>query len=119
MTKKKTDELKNEAPAPENTQAPNEQANPETNAPVEGDKAPVSYTPEQVQEILDNVGPKVMVVFDYIRNDATRGTDRVFLRRLRDIRTVADIEEIEKRIIEQSQGALARVTITNWKALEA
>jgi hypothetical protein len=88
-------------------------------APAEA-PAPVKlFTPEEVQQIIDNNGPKVMVVFDYIRQDATKGTERAFLNRMRDILTVQDIFEIEKGLVEQSKGTLVRVLITNWKALQA
>ena len=89
--------------------------------PVNGEaEAPVKlFTPQEVQEIIDQNGPKVMVVFDYIRTDATKGTERAFINRLRDILTVQDVLQIEQQLVEQSQGTLARVMITNWKQLQS
>ena len=87
--------------------------------PAESEQPVKLFTPEEVQELLDQNGPKVMVVFDYIRNDATKGTDRIFLNRARDILTTQDVLNVEKQLVDQSNGTLARVLITNWKPLQA
>lgn len=59
---------------------------------------------------------KVMVVFDFMRQDGFKGTQRVFINGVADLRTQADVEQVERMIAEN--GAFVSVTITNWKPLE-
>lgn len=59
---------------------------------------------------------KVLVVFDFLRGDGHRGTTRVFLNGVADLRTQSDVEKVEHLLMEQ--GAFSHVTIINWKSLE-
>jgi hypothetical protein len=60
----------------------------------------------------------LMIVFDFVRGDGSKGTDRAFLHGVPDIRVRAQLEGIEKMIVDQSQGQIIRALITNWKSLE-
>jgi hypothetical protein len=62
--------------------------------------------------------PCVAVWFDYVRADATRGTDRVYIQGVYDIRFRVQLEEYERMIVEQSNGQILKAMITNWKSLE-
>src|SRR3954471_21389690 len=83
--------------------------------PVAG-PAPTGVDPSVAPQVPS---PKVMVVYNFVRNDGTGGTSRLFLQGLYDIRSQAEIEQVEKLVIEQSKGQFVGVIITGWKALEA
>jgi hypothetical protein len=67
---------------------------------------------------VQQVGPKVFVSFEFMRKDGTKGFDRIFLTGARDLVTQTDVEAIERGVVEQSGGQLARITILNWKPLQ-
>lgn len=84
----------------------------------------VVAAPEQPAPELDAEPPalpqpairKVMVVFDFMRQDGFKGTQRIFVNGVADLRTQADVEHVERMIAEN--GAFVSVIITNWKPLE-
>lgn len=64
---------------------------------------------------------KCMVIFSFVRQDGTTGTQRVFLNGVPDLRTERDIQAAEKMILEASQSSsvpYAVVMIRDWRALE-
>lgn len=85
-------------------------------AVAEQPPAPV-FSVEQVNQILLQNRPKTVIWFDYLRPDATRGSDRTFLMGVPDLRTAAEIEKAEQAILEQAAGAYVKVIITNWRGL--
>ena len=60
----------------------------------------------------------LMIIYHYWRTDGTSGIDRVYMQGVADLRRRAEIERVEQLILEQAQGGLARVMISNWRTLE-
>lgn len=90
-----------------------DEVRPETVTPPEQSAPPIEGEPPAPPQPAIR---KVMVVYDFMRQDGFKGTYRVFINGVADLRTQADVEHIERMIAEN--GAFVSVVITNWKPLE-
>src|SRR6476619_6545236 len=62
--------------------------------------------------------PKLMIVFNFVRNYGTSGTSRVFVTGLFDLRREEEIHNVERLIIEGMKGEYSAVLVPDWKTLE-
>ena len=89
---------------------------------VETQPEPVAQAAEAPQPQPAPVAPRpgfvTAVWYDYVANDGSKGTARLFIEGVPTLRERAQLENIERHIVTTNERILSAL-ITSWKSLEA